>query len=181
MIELGRQQMIALGIAFALVVGCGMMTALAVMARSDAWQELEDRRAQLSRLKAAHARQMPATAAGSASAPDAAFVGASTAAIAGAQVQTHLARLVAARNASLISSGILTSARGDAADAIRLQVSFDMGWAGLQSVLYELETSVPYIFVDALSVQPRGAQPGGGDPLLHVTLSVRTLWRRTSI
>jgi general secretion pathway protein M len=47
-------------------------------------------------------------------------------------------------------------------------------------VLYQLESGTPYVFVDALSVQPVNATAGRSveDPLLRTTLSLRALWRR---
>jgi general secretion pathway protein M len=50
----------------------------------------------------------------------------------------------------------------------------------LQAVLYRLESGTPYVFVDTLIVQ----LPGGGtqraveDPLLRITLGLRSLWRQ---
>jgi general secretion pathway protein M len=183
MIELDRRQLIALSLAFAVIASCILTAMLAVASRNEASQELEDRQARLSQIEAAHARRStPTLAPSSSSAPETAFVSGATAALAGAQLQTQLTRLVAAQNANLASSGILSSVRSDTADAIRLQVSFDMGLVGLQSVLYALETGTPYVFVEALSIQPRGGtQPTAGEPLLHVTLSVRALWRRTTV
>ena len=57
-----------------------------------------------------------------------------------------------------------------------------MNVQGLRAVLYQLESGTPYVFVDALTIQPVNATAGRAveDPLLRTTLSLRALWRRGS-
>ena len=52
----------------------------------------------------------------------------------------------------------------------------------LQAILYRLESGTPYVFVEALAIQPAGAAGARPpeDPLLRATLSVRAFWRRGS-
>ncbi len=181
-IRLDREQSLALGALALLVLICGIGTALALGALSDATDENAERHAMLTRLEAAHRRGGgPGGHALEAVAPDAAFLAAPTAGLASAQLQAHVTRLVAAQRANLASSGVQPTTRTDAADAIRLQATFDMGLPALQTLLYELETGTPYVFVEALSVQPQGgAQRPTDQPLLHVTLNLRAHWRRTA-
>lgn len=182
MIRLDNRQVIALSVAFALIALCILGTWFAVAARDDALQELAERQAQLAQIETAQTRRGTTVAATPVNAPEAAFLNASTAALAGAQLQANLTRLVAAQHANLASSGILDSPRAEAGEVVRLQVSFDMGLIALQKLLYEIETRTPYIFVEALAIQPRdGMQMADGEPLLHVTIGVRALWRRTTI
>jgi general secretion pathway protein M len=53
---------------------------------------------------------------------------------------------------------------------------------GLRAVLYQLESGTPYVFVDALTIQPAGANAdrAAEDPLLRTTLSLRAFWRKGS-
>ena len=55
-----------------------------------------------------------------------------------------------------------------------------MNLKALRAFLYQLESGTPYVFVDALTVQPAGAVAGRAveDPLLRTTLSLRAFWRR---
>lgn len=182
-LRLDREQSMALGALAALVLLSGLATALALGALSEASDENAERRTHVSRLEAAHRRGAgPGGRALEGVAPDAAFLAAPTAGLASAQLQAHITRLVAAQRASLASSGVQQAGRNDAADAIRLQATFDMALPALQAFLYELETGTPYVFVEALSIQPQGGQQRQTDqPLLHVTLNLRAAWRRTAI
>jgi hypothetical protein len=113
-------------------------------------------------------------------APPAAFLDASTQGLASAQLQSYLAQLADDQRASLVSSGGEVAKRDDAPDTIRLQATLDMNLKALRAVLYQLESGTPYVFVDALTVQPAGAMAGRAveDPLLRTTLSLRAFWRR---
>jgi general secretion pathway protein M len=55
-----------------------------------------------------------------------------------------------------------------------------MNLKALRAFLYQLESGTPYVFVDALTVQPAGAVAGRvvENPLLRTTLSLRAFWRR---
>jgi general secretion pathway protein M len=55
-----------------------------------------------------------------------------------------------------------------------------MNLKALRAMLHQLESGTPYVFVDALTVQPTGATAGRiiEDPLLRATLSLRAFWRR---
>jgi hypothetical protein len=63
-----------------------------------------------------------------------------------------------------------------------LQATFEVGLVALQAILYRLESGTPYVFVEALAIQPAGAAGGRPpeDPLLRTTLSVRAFWRKGS-
>jgi len=96
------------------------------------------------------------------------------------EMQSYLAQLAGDQRASLVSSGGEATKRDDAPDTIRLQATLDMNLKSLRAVLYQLESGTPYVFVDALAVQPIGATAGRAaeDPLLRTTLSLRAFWRR---
>lgn len=176
-----REQGVTLAGAAMFVLVCGTATALALGALSDANYENEERRVLLERFEAAHRRGVGvAGRAHEAIAPAAAFLDAPTMGQANAQLQAYVTRRVASQRASLASSGVQPSTRSDAADAIRLQVSFETSLPALQTLLYELETGTPYVFVEALSIRPHGPARAA-EPLLRVTLNLRALWRRTRI
>ncbi len=84
------------------------------------------------------------------------------------------------QNASLVSSGGETAKRDDAPDTVRIQATLDMNLQSLRALLYELESGTPYVFVDALTIQPVNTTAGQSveDPQLRATLGLRALWRR---
>jgi hypothetical protein len=170
---------IALGALLLLVVTCMLAIAATLAMAGRAVHELADERTLLSNLE--HRARGGGEVASAATAPTSAFVEAPTQGLAGAQLQGYLAQLVAAQHGTLISAGAQPPGRdSDGAEAIRVLATLDVSSGSLQALLYRLETGVPYVFVDALTVQ---AAPGalgqrGDDPALRVTLSARALWRR---
>jgi general secretion pathway protein M len=65
------------------------------------------------------------------------------------------------------------------AQRLSAQLTFDASTEALQRLLFELETGLPFLFVDALAVQPATAVEAGartGDRL-RVTLMVSSYWK----
>lgn len=91
--------------------------------------------------------------------------------IAAAQLQERLKTAVDRAGGKLRSTQVLP-ARDDGAFrrvTIRAQLSIDL--PGLQRVVYELEASLPYLFLDNVEIAQRPGNrgsPAGGDPLLDV-------------
>jgi general secretion pathway protein M len=175
--SLDREQAISVAVLAALLSICVAVLGLLLAARADAVRETSERREILSRLEArlrTNANRPMATA------PPTAFLDASTQGLASAQLQSYLAQLASDQRANLVSSGGEAAKRDDAPDTIRLQATLDMNLKALRAVLYQLESGTPYVFVDALTVQPAGATAGRAveDPLLRTTLSLRAFWRR---
>jgi general secretion pathway protein M len=177
---LNRQEATAVAALCLLLIACVTSVILTLEIRIDAIQELSERQDVLSRLEArARARTEPQGQAKVAAAPVAAFLDAPTAGLAGAELQAYVARL-ADRHAALVSFGTQLSAGEDAADAVRIEASLDIGLAALQVLLYQLESSTPYVFVESMTVRATAALAAGGaeNAPLRVTLGLRALWRR---
>jgi general secretion pathway protein M len=175
--RLDREQAISVAVLVLLFLVSVSLMGMSLQARSDAARESSERREMLSRLEA---RLRANAGRPTAAAPSAAFLDASTPSLASAQLQSYLGQLAGDQHASLVSSGGETTKRDDAPDTIRLQATLDMNLQSLRAVLYQLESGTPYVFVDALAVQPINATAGRAveDPLLRATLSLRALWRR---
>lgn len=175
--RLGREQVISLAVLALLALTCVCAVGVSLQMRFDAGQELDERRDSLSRLEG----RMRADAGRRIGvAPSAAFLSAPTQGIASAQLQTYLAQLADLQHAGLVSSGGEAAKRDEAPDTIRLQATLDTSIKALRGMLYQLETGTPYVFVDALTVQPASASVGRvmEDPPLRATLSLRAFWRR---
>jgi general secretion pathway protein M len=175
--RLDREQVISVAVLVLLLLVSVSVVGVLFQTRADSVQEISERREMLSRLEAKlreHAG--PPTAA----APPIAFLDASPPGLASAQLQSYLAQLAGDQRASLVSSGGEAAKRDDAPDTIRLQATLDMNLKALRAVLYQLESGTPYVFVDAMTVQPISATAGRAveDPLLRTTLSLRAFWRR---
>jgi general secretion pathway protein M len=175
--RLDREQAVSLAVLVLLILTCVCAAGLSLQMRSDAGQELAERRELLSRLET---RMRADTARPIAAAPPTAFLSAPSQGIASAQLQAYLAQLADLQHAGLISSGGEAAKRDEASDTIRLQATLDMNMKALRAMLYQLESGTPYVFVDALTVQPASATAGRTieDPPLRATLSLRAFWRK---
>lgn len=177
--DFNREQVFAGGGFCALLMICAVAITGALQARVNALQHLTEQRDQLAALEA---RSRPAAnrraQAQRLAAPATAFLDAPTSGLATAQFQAYLSELVTSQHAVLVSSGVRAD-REDKSDAIRLQISLNATLAALQTLLYRLESGAPYVFVDALLVQPGGAaERTAGDAVLKVNLTVHAFWRR---
>lgn len=176
MLRLDREQAISIAAFITLLMVSVLVMGMSLQTRADAVRESFERREMLSSLEA----RLRVKAGRPTVAPPAAFLEASTPGLASAQLQSYLGQLAGDKNASLVSYGGEAAKRDDAPDTIRVQATLDMNLQSLRAVLYQLESGTPYIFVDALSVQPIHAIAGGSveDPLLRTNLSLRAFWRR---
>lgn len=172
-----REQIVSVAAFVLLVLICFVTIGVLFEARAVALRELTERRDGLERLEA-RVRQNAGRPI--AAAPPAAFIEAPTQGLASAALQAHLAQLAEAEHAGLVLSGEEAAKREDAPDTIRLQATLDMNMTALRALLYRLESGTPYVFVDALAVQPASVAEGRAaeDPLLRATLSYRALWRK---
>jgi general secretion pathway protein M len=178
MIKLDREQLISIGALAALLFAALFVTTMCLQAWSDAAYELAERRETLSQLEA-RAKSMNAARTRD-SAPAAAFLDAPTQGLAGSQLQTHVLQMAAADHAVLISAGIQPGKREDPPNSIRLQATLDANLGSLQTLLYQLESNTPYVFVESLAIQLLGQKSEHAeDPLLRVSLGLRASWRRS--
>jgi general secretion pathway protein M len=173
--RLDREQALSVAALALLLLVCVFAAGLSLQTRSDASWELAEHREMLSRLEArtrADAGRLNGTA------PPTAFLDAPTPAIAGAKLQAYLAQLVDLQHAGLISSGSEGAKRDEAPDTVKIQATLEMDTKALRAVLYQLESGTPYVFVDALTLQPASTTSGRvEDPLLRATISLRSFWR----
>ncbi len=177
---LNREQAMVIGALALLLLVCVFAVSLSLNIRADAAQELSERRAVISRLEArpsgTAARGRPV-----AGAPPAAYLDASTQALAGAELQAYFSRLAIAHQAVLVSSGMGPDSREDAPDSIRIQTTVEITLGALQALLYQLESGTPYVFVESLTVNTTSSAAGQrGAPAtpLRATLKLRALWQR---
>lgn len=179
MMKADRAVLLSVGALGAVLVICVSVLGLSLQARVEAAQERDARSEVLSQLEA-HLKARNARPRSGAVAPTAAFLSAPTQGLAGAQFEAYLQQAAAAQHATIISSGLDPTRHDDGPDAIRLQATLDMNLEALQRLLYQLESSTPYVFVDSLSVQIPGTvtQRAVEDPLLRVTLGLRAIWQR---
>lgn len=185
MLKLDREQAIALAsLAFVLVAGI-IAPIWSLMERSDALQELADGQDILERLETAHQRTIGKPGGQEhhvSAAPASAFLNAATSGLASAQLEAYLSRSMQGQQANLISSNAKQADRIDAPDIVRVQVSLEVPYDSLQALLYKIEAGTPYVFVEAMTVQPANAsmQRVTYASLMKVSLTLRAMWHRPS-
>jgi hypothetical protein len=175
-----REQGIAIGALALLLIACASSLALSLEVRSEAAQELSDRQDTLSRLEArSQSSANPRSPTKATIAPPQAFLDAPTAGLAGADLQSYVARL-ADQHAALVSFGTQPSVGEEAADDVRIEASMDISLRSLQVLLYQLETGTPYVFLESMTIHSTSPAAAGDaeDAPLRVTLGLRALWRR---
>jgi general secretion pathway protein M len=183
-LDLSRDQLVAIAALGLLVMVCMIANVTTLLSWSDAAKTLDEQRDQLAGLQArvgdvaGRRRQAQISVA-----PPPAFLDATTSGLAAAQFQAYLSQMIVDQRALLVSSGIQPAARDAKSDEIRLQVALTATLPALQTLLYKLESGTPYVFVDALLMQPGGSteRSNTADPVLKVTMTVRALWRRKAI
>jgi hypothetical protein len=181
---LNREQLIALAAAALILVLCVTAVTLSLQVRSEAYAELSEKMDALALLESrAGGGAKTRRPVRNPVAPPAAFLTTTTQGLAGAELQAYLAQLAAAQNAEVVSSGVQPTGRDDPPETIRLQATLTATTGALQTLLYQLETGTPYVFVDSVAVQLPNAGMGGTrqDPVLRVTLGIRALWRKGTV
>lgn len=107
--------------------------------------------------------------------PAAAFVLGKTAAIAAAELQHSVTSRIADARGEVVSVKI-NLPENEKSRRVGLLVTFDIRIAGLQRVLYAVETREPLLLVDQLDVQAADAV-GDQEPLLRVVMDLTGVWR----
>jgi general secretion pathway protein M len=103
------------------------------------------------------------------------FLEGRTAALAGAGLQQHIERVVADVGGALTSSEINLDESESKTRFLRLSVSAEMTQLALQSLLYNLEAGVPYLFVNSFEAQtPEASDASNGR--VRVTMNVSGQW-----
>jgi general secretion pathway protein M len=105
------------------------------------------------------------------------FLDGRTVTIAGAGLQERLDVAVANAGGALVSSQVDLDGPEAKNGFVGLTASVEIGQPELQSLLYDLEAGMPYLFVDKLSIQSpeQFGEPQTGR--MRMTLSVTGQWR----
>jgi len=173
----GRRQALA-ALAYVVVVAglCGAAFSLAsgLADRSSAVTSAEERLAEL----AARARPGPTPPASSdALSAGSPFLEGQAITIAGAALQQRVDAAVAKAGGVVVSSQIALDGP-DAKDGfVNLSENVEIAQPALQSLLYDLEAGMPYLYVDTLGVQSPEAFGEAETARMRVVLGVTGQWR----
>lgn len=105
------------------------------------------------------------------------FLEGATITIAGAALLQRASAAVTKFGGNVLSSQVDLQGNQQKAGFVTIIVSFEIPQTGLQQLLYDIEASMPFLFVDQLIVQtPAGFGPSG-EGKLRVLLTVSGQWR----
>jgi general secretion pathway protein M len=121
----------------------------------------------------------PALIASDASVSGSPFVDGRTVTIAGAALQQRMEAAVAKAGGTLMSSQVELNGPDASNGFIELTASMELNQPALQTILYDIEAGMPYLFVEKVSIQsPEDfGEPESGR--MRMTISVTGQWRPT--
>jgi hypothetical protein len=81
-----------------------------------------------------------------------------------------------------IQAEVTTDKVGDGLRRLNAQTTFDSSLISLQKALFELETKIPFVFVESIAVQPAPISGAGAtsELLLRVTIVASSYWKSFS-
>jgi len=110
---------------------------------------------------------------------EAAAISAPTETVAASELQKAILTSLEKAGGTLhsIQADATSDVTGEGLRRLNAQTTFDGSIDALQKVLFDLETAVPFIFVDSLLVQPTAAMGSTTGEKLHVTLVTSSYWK----
>ncbi len=122
-----------------------------------------------------HKSKAGAGASGDANAMGSPFLDGETITVAGASLQQRVDAAVKTAGGNVLSSQIELDGPQSKDGFVRLTANFEISQPALQQVLYDLEAGMPFLFVDALTVQTPQAV-GEKDARMRVLIGVSGQW-----
>ena len=105
------------------------------------------------------------------------FLEGQTITVAGAALQQRVNASVAAAGGSVLSTQIELEGPQAKDGFVTLTANVEVGQQALQTLLYDLEAGMPYLFVDTIGIQSPQASGESGTARMRVVLGVTGQWR----
>ncbi len=145
----------------------------------DSFAALNESRAALARLDRQQHPSSPRPNSSSAADTEQPFLSGKTITIAGAALQERVETAVKKAGGNVLSSQVDLQGPHSAEGFISLTESLEIDQASLQSLLYDLEAGMPYLFVENLAIQaPQAFGEAEGAPM-RVLVVVSGQWRES--
>jgi len=124
------------------------------------------------------AQRGPAAAQSDVSVPDGSpFLDGATVTVAGAGLLRRVASATTKARADILSSQVDVQGSQSKAGFVTVTTSFELNASFLQSLLYDLEAGMPFLFVDQIVVQGPSTAASAADGKLRILLAVSAQWR----
>jgi general secretion pathway protein M len=174
---LGRREALAVG-AYAGVVIALVAISLALLADlHDKSAEIAAAQTRLDQLSERSRPGSPASIGSNAGVTGSPFLDGRTITIAGAALQQRIEAAVAKAGGELMSSQVELDGPDAKNGFVNLTASVEAGQPAVQTILYDIEAGMPYLFVDKLSIQSPEVfgEPESGR--MRMTIGVAGQWR----
>ena len=139
----------------------------ALSAASDLWDQLEGRKQ----------RSAPDTAAAAIAPAGSPLLEGPTLTVAGASLLQRMAAAVTTVGGNILSSQVDLQGPLSKDGDVSVIVNCELDQPALQKVLYDLESGMPFLFVDQLAVQTLTGPSAGANSRLRVLLAVSGRWQ----
>ena len=177
--SISRQTLVAVGVFFAVLIGTCVWGISFVVANHHLQSEFEAKSEFLENLKKRTVGGV--TVNGVMTDMRAAAVTAATETLAASELHRNILATLERSGGAVhsIQAEATTDTIGEGLRRLNAQVAFDSSIDSLQKILFQLETAMPFVFVDSITVQPAQSSAPTARPAdqLRVTLSVSSYWR----
>jgi general secretion pathway protein M len=174
-----RRPWLALLIYLALLVGLTAAAAALIANLLDSYAALDGSRETLARLDRQLRRAIPRQDPAGAAVNGPPFLTGKTITIAGAALQERVETAVKNAGGAVLSSQIELQGPHAAEGFVGLTESLEIDQAALQTLLYDLEAGMPFLFVENLAIQaPQAFGEAEGAPM-RVLVGVSGQWRES--
>lgn len=160
-----------------IVVGAGGIILDVGVSLATRWQSLNDQRQLLAQLDRRANLEIAAAPEGQSRPAGSPFLDGATFTVAGASLQQRIDGAIAGAGGALISSQVDLNGSQAKNGFVTLTATLELPQPALQSMLYDLEAGMPYLFVDRLAIEAPQISGGADGGRLRATLTVSSQWR----
>ena len=174
---IGRRQALAVVAYLGLVIALWAMSLLLVADLRDKAAGVAAAQMRLDQLSERSRPSLSASIASNAGVSGSPFLDGRTITIAGAALQQRVEATVAKAGGALMSSQVELDSPDAKSGFVGLTASVEVSQPAVQTVLYDIEAGMPYLFVDKLSIQSPDVfgEPESGR--MRMTIKVAGQWR----
>jgi general secretion pathway protein M len=168
----GRPNILALIYALSVFV----LLFLTAASLADIVHQYTERNSSLALLENFRARAHTFSKNGSATEPDLPFLTGSSATIASAVLLQRVTGAITSSHGRISSSEVAEKSAQAKDGELKTTIIFQIEQVDLQKLLYDLESGVPFLFVNQLDIQTKDLADSAA-PHLHVVMEVSGIWR----
>ncbi len=174
---IGRRQALAVGSYLGVVIALLAISLVLIADLRDKAAEIDAAQARLDQLSERSRTSLSASIASNAGVSGSPFLDGKTITIAGAALQQRIETAVAKAAGALMSSQVELDGPDAKNGFVGLTASMEVSQPAVQTILYDIEAGMPYLFVDKLSIQSPEVFGEPETGRMRMTVGVVGQWR----